>query len=177
MKNEFFLFRLLAMRRLMTVLAVLTILQFAGVGSAAAQAKENAKDREAIQNMAQTWQEAWNQHDMESLAALVAENVDFINVAGIWVKTRKDFKDFHAQRHALQFKESVWATKNAEVKFVKPDVAIAHVEWSIKGDKNPDGTPRQPRQGIFTWVIEKRKGIWLIIAAQNTDIREPQPSK
>ena len=74
-------------------------------------------------------------------------------------------------------KESVLTTTNMEVKFIKPDVAVAHIEWGIKGVKDPDGTPRQPQQGIFTWVVEKRKGKWLILAAQNTVIREQAPSK
>ena len=110
---------------------------------------------------------------MEALAALVAEDVDFVNVAGVWLKTKKEFKTFHAQRHEMQFKESVWTTGNTTVKFIKSGVAVAHIERAIKGDKDPDGTPRQPRQGIFTWVLEKRKGNWLIITAQNTNIREP----
>ncbi len=143
----------------------------------AAQTKGNAKDQEAVKSIALKWQDAWNRHDMKALAALVAEDVDFITVGGTWQKNRKDFEEYHAQRHEMQFKESVWTTKNTEVKFIKPDIVVAHVEWSIKGDKDPDGTPRQPRQGIFTWVVEKRKRTWLIIASQNTNIREPVPSK
>ena len=142
-----------------------------------AQNKERVKDQEAIKSIATRWQDAWNQHDMTVLAALVATDVDFVNVAGIWTKTKKEFQQFHAERHQMQFKESVWTTKNTTVKFIKPDVALAHVEWAIKGDKDPDGTPRPPRQGIFTWVLEKQKGKWLIIAAQNTNLREPAPSK
>ncbi|MEP6902887.1 MAG: SgcJ/EcaC family oxidoreductase [Actinomycetota bacterium] len=145
--------------------------------SAAAQSKENAKDRETIKSIALKWQDDWNRHDMKDLAALVAEDVDFITVGGSWLKSQKDFEAYHTERHEMQFKESVWMTKNTEVKFIKSDVAVAHVEWSISGDKDPDGTPRQPRQGIFTWVLEKRKGAWLIIASQNTNLREPVPGK
>ncbi|HEY0461799.1 MAG TPA: SgcJ/EcaC family oxidoreductase [Pyrinomonadaceae bacterium] len=142
---------------------------------AAAQNKGNAKDAEAIKGIALKWQEAWNLHDMKVLAALVAEDVDFITVGGGWQKNRKEFAEYHAQRHEMQFKESVWTTKKTTVEFIKSDVAVAHVEWGIAGDRDPDGTPRQPRQGIFTWVLEKRKGAWLIIASQNTNIREPLP--
>ena len=114
---------------------------------------------------------------MKTLAALVAADVDFISVAGVWQKSRNELEQFLAELHQTQFKESVWTTKNTGVKFIKPDVAVAHVEWEMKGDKDPDGTPRPPRQGIFTWVLEKQKGKWLIIAAQNTNIREPAAIK
>ena len=144
----------------------------------AAQTKGNAKDQEAIKSLALRWQDSWNRQDMKALAALLAEDVDFITEGGNWRKNRKEFEEYRAnKRHLMQYKESVWTTKNTEVKFIRPDVALAHVEWGIKGDKDPDGTPRQPRQGISTWVVEKRKGTWLIIAMQNTNLREPVPNK
>jgi uncharacterized protein (TIGR02246 family) len=77
----------------------------------------------------------------------------------------------------MQFKESVWGTTDVQVRFLKPDVAIVHVNWGIRGDKDPDGTPRQPRRGIFTRIVMKRDGRWLIRASQNTNIRETQPAK
>ena len=161
------------MKRVSILLIVLTLIAL----PVAAQTKGNAKDQEAIKSIAQKWQDTWNRHDMKATAALVAEDVDFITVGGTWQKGRKEFEEYHVKLHVIQMKESVLAIKNTEVKFIKPDVAVAHVEWGIKGDKNLDGTPRQPQQGIFTWVLEKRKGNWLIIASQNTNIREPVPGK
>jgi len=161
------------MKRFSVLLGLLTLI----VLPVAAQTKGIAKDEKAIKSIALNFQDAWNRHDMKALAALVAEDVDFITVGGTWLKSRKDFEEHHAKLHGMPFKESVWTTKSTKVKFIKPDVAIAHVEWGMKGDKDPDGTSRQPRQGIFTWVVEKRKGMWLLIASQNTNIREPLPTK
>ena len=135
-----------------------------------AGAPDNAKDIEAIKRIESRWQDAWNNHDMKSLASLVAENVDFITVAGTWLKGRKAFEEHHAARHAMQFKESVWETTDVQVQFLKPDIALVHVSWGIKGDKDPDGTPRQPRRGVFTRVVIKEGGKWLIKASQNTNI-------
>jgi uncharacterized protein (TIGR02246 family) len=157
------------MKRLSIILIVIISIAI----PAAAQTKGNVKDTEAVKNIALKWQDAWNRHDMKALAALVAEDVDFITVGGVWQKNQKEFEEYHAKGHAMQFKESIWTTKNTTVKFIKSDIAVAHVEWLIKDDKDPDGTPRPPRQGIFTWVLEQKKGAWLIIAAQNTNIREP----
>lgn len=138
-----------------------------------ANAQNNINDLEAMKQIERGWHEAWNRHDMKALAALVAEDVDFITIAGTLLKGRNAFEGHHTSVHAMQFKESLWTTTDVQVKFLKPDIALVHVNWGIRGDKDPDGTPRQPRQGIFTWVVEKRKGRWLIIAAQNTNIREP----
>jgi uncharacterized protein (TIGR02246 family) len=70
----------------------------------------------------------------------------------------------------MQFKESVWETTDVQVQFLKPDIALVHVRWGMSGDKDPDGTPRQPRRGIFTRVFIKEGGRWLIKASQNTNI-------
>ena len=143
----------------------------------AAQNNENSKDREAVKAVALNFQDAWNRHDMKALASLVADDVDFITVGGNRMRSKKEFEELHTKTHAMMFKESVLTTKNTEVKFIKPDVAVAHIEWGMKGDKGPDGAPRQPREGIMTWVLEKRKGKWLLTAAQNTNISAPMPHK
>lgn len=75
------------------------------------------------------------------------------------------------------FKDSIWKTANTQIRFLKPDVAIVHVNWGITGDRNADGTPRKAsRDGIFTQVIVKQNGQWQIRASQNTNI-EPVPSQ
>ena len=145
--------------------------------SLAAQTKGNAIDQEAIKSIARQWQDTWNRHDMKALAELLAEDVDLITVGGAWFRSRKEFEADHARGHETIFKDSVLTMNNTEVRFIKPDVAVAHAEWSIKFGEGTDGTLRQPQQGICTWVVEKRKGAWLIIAAQNTLIREQAPRR
>ncbi len=39
----------------------------------------------------------------------------------------------------------------------------------MEGDKNPDGTTRQPRYGMMTLVAEKKNGNWLVVVGQNTN--------
>ena len=77
----------------------------------------------------------------------------------------------------MQFKESIFTTTEVRVKFLKEDIAIVHVRWNLRGDKDADGTPREPRSGIFTQVVMKENGKWLIKASQNTNIREAAASR
>jgi hypothetical protein len=41
------------------------------------------------------------------------------------------------------------------------------------GDKNHDLTLRKPRFGLFTMMVEKRGGEWLVVVAQNTNWTAP----
>jgi uncharacterized protein (TIGR02246 family) len=142
-----------------------------------ANSQNNVNDLDAVKQIERDWQEAWNRHDMKALAALVAEDVDFITVSGTWLKGRKAFHGSQARLHTMQFKDSVWTTTDVQVKFLKPDIALVHVSWGMKGDKDPDGTPRQLGRGIFTRVVTKQGGRWLIQASQTTNIRETKPAK
>ena len=157
-----------------SVLVLLFILAVA-VQPARTQPKGNDADRKAIEAIASSFQDTWNRHDMDGMASLVAEDVDFVTVVGArgWEKGRKEFKDGHAAVHKTMFKDSVITVRETHVKFIRPDIAIAHVLWETKGDVVPDRKPGEPREGIFTWVVEKRSGKWLILASQNTENKVP----
>ena len=158
-----------------TVITLLITLTWCAA-PAAGQTQGNGEDLEAIKGLSLKWQDAWNRHDMRALAALVAEDVDLITVAGTRLRSRKEFEDDHAKSHRTVLRDSVLTVDQAEVKFVRPDVAVAHIEWGITGVKGPGGEARPPQRGVLTWVLEKRKGAWLIIASQATTIREPVTS-
>ena len=53
-----------------------------------------------------------------------------------------------------------------EVRFLRKDVAVAHVTWELVGDSR---TPN-PRRGLFVFVLTQQNGGWLIADAQNTEI-------
>ncbi len=128
-----------------------------------------ASDEAAIRTLATRWEQAWNQHDMKQLFGLVTEDADFVNVGARHWKGRQQIEAEHTSRLS-QFRESTWTSTAVTVQFLESDVALVHVDWILKGDKDPDGTPRQPRGGVFTWVVVKRSGEWLIRAAQNTNL-------
>jgi uncharacterized protein (TIGR02246 family) len=164
-----------AMQSVLTLLFLLALV----IQPVRTQTKENDADRKAIEAIAASFQDTWNRHDMDGLASLVAEDVDFVTVVGArgWEKGRKEFKDGHAEVHKTMFKDSVLTVKETHIEFIRPDIAIAHVLWETRGDVVPDRKPGEPREGIFTWVVEKRGGKWLIIASQNTENKTPVPSK
>lgn len=139
---------------------------------ASAQSAGPAGMPDAVKRLAADWEGAWNRHDVGALASLVAEDVDFVTVGGAWLKGQARFAEHHAAHHRTQFAGSVWSTRGVHVKTRGPRMAVAHVEWALKGDRDPGGTPRQPSRGIFTWLVERRSGRWLITAAQNTDLQQ-----
>jgi uncharacterized protein (TIGR02246 family) len=98
------------------------------------------------------------------------EDVDFVNVLGSHWKGRSQVKSVHASMHKTQFHSSKWQNRSVSTQTVKPDVALVHVEWAVVGDLDPDGTPRQPRTGVFSWLLVEHEGRWLIRSAHNTNV-------
>ena len=69
---------------------------------------------------------------MKQLFGLVTEDADFVNVGARHWKGRQQIEAEHASRLS-QFRESTWTTKAVTVQFLKPDVALVHVDWILKG--------------------------------------------
>jgi uncharacterized protein (TIGR02246 family) len=139
--------------------------------ASAVGAQERSRDSDAIKSVESQFEAAWNQHDIKTLGALLTDDVDFITVAGRWLRDRVEFETFHTELHNTVFKDSVLTIKDTEMRFLKSDVAVVHVRWSMRGDRDADGTPREPREGMFTQVMVKQSGQWRITASQNTNIR------
>jgi uncharacterized protein (TIGR02246 family) len=139
-----------------------------------AQAAPAASPDAPFVALARQWEDAWNRHDMDALADVVAEDVDFLTVGGHLQKGRQEFKKNHAETHAHQLRKSTFEVRATRVQRLTPDVVLMHVEWTIRGDMNRDGTPRPPsRDGIFTWILTQARGRWRVRASQNTSIAPP----
>jgi uncharacterized protein (TIGR02246 family) len=146
-----------------TVAAVLA-LSLAALSAALAQTKSDEAD---IRNVPRAIGDAWNRHDGHALAQVMANDVDFVTVGAMWLHGREDFEKYHARLLSGRFNQSTMTVLQTAVRFLRPDVAIVHWSWKIAGDRNADGTSRQPRYGMMTMVVEKRNGSWLVVASQN----------
>jgi uncharacterized protein (TIGR02246 family) len=139
---------------------------FALTSNALAQSKA---DEEAVGKLPQEFCDAWAKHDGHALAKIMAEDVDFVTVATTYLHGKADFEMFHVRLLSGRFKDSTITVLKTTARFIRPDMAVVHWSWKIEGDKNPDGTPRQPRYGMMTLVAEKKIGNWLVIVGQNTN--------
>ena len=131
-----------------------------------AQTKE---DEAALRQLPRAFCDAWARHDGHELAKIMAEDVDFVTVGGVWLRGRTNFEKYHARLLEKRFRESTNTPLETDVRFLRPDFAAVHWSWTIEGDRNPDGSARPKRFGIMTMVAEKRDGRWQVVVAQNTN--------
>jgi uncharacterized protein (TIGR02246 family) len=127
---------------------------------------------QANRALALAFEKAWNQHDMHAFGAMLTRDADWVNVAAMHWSGREEIEREHAARHAgLVFKDSVWTTRNVKVAPLNASLALVHIDWVMAGDRDPDGTPRLPREGVLSWVTVKDGGVWRIRASHNTNKR------
>lgn len=136
--------------------------------AAGANAQSKA-DEEAVRRLPQAFSDAWAKHDGHELAKIMAEDVDFVTVAAYWLHGRADFEKYHTRLLGGRFKESSLTPLEMAVRFLRPDLAVLHWNWTVQGDKNPDGSARPQRFGMMVMVAEKRNGAWQVVIAQNTN--------
>lgn len=136
---------------------------------AAPAVAQTASDTREVEQLPARFGEAWARHDGHALAALMADDEDFVTVGASWLHGRADFETYHTRLLEGRFSTSTIAPLEQRLRFLRPDIAVLRWSWRIEGDRNFDDTPRLPRAGLFTMIVEKRDGTWQIVAAQNTN--------
>lgn len=123
----------------------------------------------APQDFVPAFQAAWHARDGEALAALFAEDADFVNVVGIWWEDRPAIARAHG--YALQsfFADTRLAAGRIKVREMG-EVSVIHARMTLTGQTSPDGTMAGARTTILSFVLQRRAGGWACVSAQNTDV-------
>jgi len=125
-------------------------------------------DERAIREIELRFNEAWGRHDPDGMVESLVEDANFVTVNGAWTRTRADFRELMRRLHGPDgpFRASTRETPQMDVRFVAPDVAVAHTRFHIYGDID-----ESERTSIGTRVVHKIDGRWWTVAVQNTDVR------
>ncbi|SHJ37084.1 conserved hypothetical protein [Palleronia salina] len=112
---------------------------------------------------------AWNARDAGALAALFAADADFVNVVGLWWHDREAIRAAHDYGLRGMFRNSTLKIGRVKHRDLG-DVAVIHARLHLAGQVAPDGSAADRRSTVITFVMHRRDGEWLCVAAQNTDI-------
>ena len=154
------------MSKRLSFIAAMAFVVFAIMSNA--QASQSASsDEAAIRQIVQQVQDAWNAHDGKAFAAPFATDADYVVVNGMYIKGREAIEQGHTQIFSTIYKESKNAATVKSVRFLRPDVAVAHVEWNLEFRA---GGETRKAQAMNTMVLTKEGGRWGIAAFQNTPI-------
>jgi uncharacterized protein (TIGR02246 family) len=126
------------------------------------------KDEAAIRQVVRQVQDGWNTHDGKAYAEPFAEDADYVIVNGLRAKGREEIEKGHIELFTGFYKDSRNIAAVQSIRFLRKDVAVVHVEWSLEFQKN--GETKKVR-AMNTMIMVKENGKWEIVAFQNTPIQ------
>lgn len=116
--------------------------------------------------------ESWNRHDMVAYASHFCAHADFVNVLGMHLRGRSAIEAQHVAIHKTVFRNSQLQVLEQTVRFLTPEVVVAHVQWQMTGHDTSltkEWQPGAARKGVLTAVLVPEGGVWRITALHNTD--------
>jgi uncharacterized protein (TIGR02246 family) len=126
-------------------------------------------DEQLLRELPKIFSTAVNNNDAYGLAEIMADDVDYVNVAAAFLHSRGDVEKHHVALFTGIMSSSIFEPLQVSVRFLHPDIAIVHWSWTASGDQNNDGTLRSRRYGIMTMVAERQTEGWKVVAVQNTN--------
>jgi uncharacterized protein (TIGR02246 family) len=113
---------------------------------------------------------AWNTHDMEAFAHLLADDCQWVNVVGMWWNGKESVKRAHIAFHHTMFKNVELRTEEASLRKIAPHVIVAIVRTHLGAYTTPSGHKVPETLNRMTMVLVEQSGKWVVTSAQNTPI-------
>jgi len=139
------------------------------------------EDKKSIDMQVNRMVSDWNTHAFNNMDQYATEDVDWVNIVGMWWKGRPEVKKSHQTGFDYFFKGVPFTRTSLDIRFLTPEVALAHLVCHVGSLFPPDGidrgTNRTPEtDNLLMLVYVKKKGSWLLSAGQNTLI-DPRATK
>ncbi|KFI28228.1 SgcJ/EcaC family oxidoreductase [Paenirhodobacter enshiensis] len=109
---------------------------------------------------------AWAAHDAEALAAMFAEDSEFLSLTGGHAEGRADIADLFAAELAGAFARARLVTGKIRIRPVGESVAVVSQRFVLSGILNADGSDAGRIGALFCATMAHAPGGWQIVAAQ-----------
>ena len=142
--------------------------------SIAAGCKQNQNQKEderAIQNVILQMTEGFNKHDAKAATEMYTSDADFVTVRGDKYTGAAEIQQKLGSILSTRAKQATLKTLNTTVRFVKPDLAIAHVTNELSGLIDSTGLKLPSHRELSVRVFIKESGAWKVTAFHNTMIK------
>ena len=136
-----------------------------GTDAAKTQAENEAAVRENVKQM----EAGWNAKKGEQFARPFTEDADYVVINGLYIKGRTTIGKSHQQIFDTIYKNTTLSLSVRQVRFLRPDVALVHVDGHLEGVKSGG---HAASNASMTLVMTRGKEGWQIAAFQNTEVED-----
>jgi uncharacterized protein (TIGR02246 family) len=116
---------------------------------------------------------AWNRHDMKTFVDYMTDDVEWVNVVGMWWKGKEQVFKAHDTLHKGMFKDrGVHKPNSVAMRTVAPGVVIVTSVIPADAYTTPGGRVEPANRNVLTETFVQREGRWLVVEGHNTVIVE-----
>ncbi len=126
-------------------------------------------DEQVLQGLLQQIETAWNSYDSIRLAAVFAEDANFIQIFGGQLDGRAAIEAAHRHIFETIYRGSHATFALRSIRFVRSDVAVVFARARVTFTEGDEAREIQTRP---TMVVVKEQDKWQIVTFQNTKISE-----
>ena len=142
---------------------------------ALAQGTTSRGDQEAIEQIIENWNKAWQTKDVKLAAQDYSDDADWTNAFGMKRRGRAEIEKFLGEVFSLSFVMTGESkTVEQSVKLIKPDVALVITRVERAGQRTPSGLEMGTRHTSHLRVLLKSGKRWQIVSHLIADARDPQ---
>ena len=146
---------------------------FAATASAAQTSPSGARnDEDAIKAVMAATTDAFSRHDAKAWVKFCTPDAQLVTVRGEAMKGIAEIEKGLTTIFQTRGRNVTLKTLDVAVRFIRPDVALAHVTNELSGLVNPQGQTLPPHQELSIRVLVKDQGVWRITAFHNTIVQK-----
>jgi uncharacterized protein (TIGR02246 family) len=151
---------------------LLVILVAVGVGvsgtTGIAQRVVSPTEVDAIKALMVQTTETFNRHDAKAWARFSTPDAQLVTVRGESMNGINEIEKGLARVFETRARLATLKTLDISVRFIRPDVALAHVTNEMSGLLSPEGQTLPSHRELSIRVLVKDQGVWRITAFHNT---------
>jgi uncharacterized protein (TIGR02246 family) len=136
-----------------------------------AQPAPDRADEDAIRKVITEMTTGFNSHDGRAASMMYLSDAKLTTVRGEVMKGQAEIEKGLSAIFATRAKNAAHRTLDVSVKFIRPDVALAHVTNELSGLIGPDGQGLPSHRELSLRVFVKEGGHWRVAAFHNTMVR------
>jgi uncharacterized protein (TIGR02246 family) len=152
--------------------ALAAVIGLSVLGAAvAAEPLTSSADENQIRQLITEGTAGFNRHDGRAASSIYLPNATLVTVRGEVMHGQAAIEKGLTSIFETRARNATLRTLNVTIRFLRPDIALAHVTNELSGLVTPDGQPLPSHQELSLRVFTKENDRWKLAAFHNTMIR------
>ena len=130
------------------------------------------EDEDAIRAVIVATTDAFSRHDAKAWVKFCTPDAQLVTVRGESMNGVGEIEKGLATIFQTRGRNVTLETLGMTVRFLRPDIALAHVTNQLSGLANAEGQMLPPHQELSIRVLVRDQGVWRITAFHNTILQK-----